>query len=726
MDDELYLTTTYLLERKDEKPVVAYCRSIKVDADNYIKIISKDEETVDSFEGENWSKVDIKIRRIYQNKTEHDAFIKNLSGGKFKIGEGTAVLELPVANKPNVYQLDKDTIRVSGVIDTPESGMKMLAIVESFWQKDTVKNITESLDPALNSKLEEIAKSGNKEEKQYVFFAKQELNKRLIRFVKIMKDKTGLSFDGAYAGRFGSIEIIDVPRDEHIITNPLFKIQIDKKEEGQNIRITGLKIIRDKDNQEEMKQKRWVHVTLSDYNEIVKDCLVCLEKEEISIPIETAISEYEVMIFNDKPESEMSLCFIEGRHLVRQINTNMSMLSYTKYYEDKLSKKLKAYKELKIELENITSESPSQTIVGGYDYDQWVPHARSLKNMFDNIKTEQRETKWFPRGINSKGEGDAFSYIRKLIDESKNKKVWIVDPFFYITAFERLLPRLRNTGIDLCIILSCLGGNPDEEDINLTTTIVKDTPEQQEEKIVKWCKRNQAMLNPKFRVLNIKKGEAKQAFHDRYLVTEDAVGGIDVYSLSSSINKLAGDYPCSINKIEKSMGNVIFGYIQGLELGIDVTANTDGEEKHFKVAEIWNSVEARNKQQKHREAPKNILENGPVYFPFWKKTICYLLDIEESTDEKKIIEKVVDNGMAVADREKIVWKLNKDVFGEVVSKRLKKAPDAIENISEILTGLGEMEAYGHHEEIDYFKVILEATKEWDLLDVKTVLDNMEK
>lgn len=704
--DTMMRISFFLLERTAEEEdfprFFVYGHALSVDMGGYLDQVEERGEvrinltTVDP--NYLWVPLTLIVQTLYVPREVHEAFLRALRGGRFNptvAGPRGARAGFPVVARPPVIQLDANTARNNRPLPTPESGLGGLARVESFWNLEAERQLTEALNPvsaaSTNAVCSEPGASSEDDvieaESRLEVMASRELSQRLLRLTTELKRRTGLSFDGSYAQRLGNMECFE-PSGSIRNGTPPITIQVQRLEISDNQYVPmGVLILKKQD----AFAAGWAHIILRNNGETVIDRLLSLpigfEQSEV-VMAEEPISELEVRLFD---ESGKTLLWMEHNYLIAVIDVSSNMVTGRKTYRDRLSEKLvKNNIPVGKRLEHADSFSPRSFQVGGYKQDLWVPQARSLARMVEARVSPPSTTRWFPRTI--EGEGDALHHIRQLIDDSKTKEAVLVDPFFGKIAFARLLPRLRNISVKLTVLTSCLGWDPDQDWARGPSPEWDKSAREQREWILRWCTANQAVIPRNLTILDLRNG-CDQAFHDRYLLRVDDRGTITVKMLSTSLNNMAGTYPCCFVDLDQAAVREVYPYIRSLALGRDIThcdKNPYGAPLDREV--IWSHERSRKAAHSSSVAADSDQGDAVVEaFPFQRAFLKWILD-EPSEDAAVLEDRAREVGFLKAGNR---WIRDKECFRVLLEDSWNRFPEGIADQARVLAALGEYWAHAH-------------------------------
>jgi hypothetical protein len=530
--------------------------------------------------------------------------------------------------RPAIYQFDHNTL-----------------IEEHHFQHDYLP--PESISPFLS-----IVKSfiqSNKEERLLALlgqFSKcdQDLNNLLYSMLSALKKLTGLNFLQNSAGRLFNFESFEFPLG-NIYKNPDIRIEV-KKEELDNKSFSGKAIMIEKKGNLQ-NTKHIAHIRLLNNDEVILQQIVHLEENLTTVTANEDISAIEVSIFT---EDGSKLLYTEKVGLLREIHLGMHLISGSVVIKDKFSSRVND-PELKT-INQHSRDLPSR--IGGHKTDPWVPESQKVKNFVRNRISKPKDSIWFPKGIEN--EGKTVRFLRELIDNSDNEKVFLVDPFFGKAAVSRLLFRLQNGVIDCEILTSFSNIDPDSANSKSNSKIL--------DELKVFCSDYQLLLPSGIAIRNLKRGQSgnEQAFHDRYLCLKKKDGDIIIYLLSNSLNAAAAKYPFCISKLDIGASREIYYYIRSLSEGNDPS---DSNVK-LSVEEVWNPTVNSGRATESKEE-----ENWTFYFSHHNQFLSWLFnDAKSSRDD--LIEKAVDAGYVTKTDYGFNWENKSENFIEKIIIVLKE------------------------------------------------------
>ena len=172
------------------------------------------------------------------------------------------------------------------------------------------------------------------------------------------------------------------------------------------------------------------------------------------------------------------------------------------------------------------------------------------------------ESRWFEAGLET--QLDVIRWIKRKLEQPTIAKAYLLDPYLGTEALKRVILRNGNESIDLTILLSPGGVDPDA-----ATTDARATDDYLA-RLVAAAAEAEARLCGTIKIIHVRRGDGgRQAFHDRYLVLIDRQGVPQVYLLSNSLSRAAGDWPFAVSELDRPTSWKILAYAEGLMRGED-------------------------------------------------------------------------------------------------------------------------------------------------------------
>ncbi|SNZ07449.1 VPA1262 family N-terminal domain-containing protein [Cohaesibacter gelatinilyticus] len=307
-----------------------------------------------------------------------------------------------------------------------------------------------------------------------------------------------------------------------------------------------------------------VHVQLKLGDDLVYSKLLKLsssrQEEFTALPFDR----YSMSVFDDQG----SLVQLDEHPLITRIPFNMSPMQGTLQIDDTLTRSAQGVSREVGEQASIVKPRSTQRSMVGVNVTEYETHRLRNSTLVDRLFPSSEYDRWFPKGVTE--EVGVIRHLNKLLDGGQVKSAIIVDPFFGIDTLKRVITRLESVDVKLTIVTSLCSTDPETN--RKTNRLVEDLDQalmELRDRGVPRCCRN---LN----VVNMTDGN-KQAFHDRYLCLSTHDGQREIYLMSNSLNKMAGNWPFCLTKIDAPTTQQVLPYIDGLARGEDVSGATNSE-----------------------------------------------------------------------------------------------------------------------------------------------------
>ena len=259
------------------------------------------------------------------------------------------------------------------------------------------------------------------------------------------------------------------------------------------------------------------------------------------------------------------LLHTETTHFLLQMHIVTSMGGRSIELQDKLSAAAEAIGRKPTVVQ---SQSSMRSRIGlDGDEDRWREHAAQLEHFTAEHFAPRSLDRWFPRAVES--ELAVIDHINTVLHGGSITGAILVDPYFGAEALSRLAMRLSSTDIALTVI-TCLRDRDNVPDTNKPLSNAYRALSVFEDAV----KQLHALINPKFKIMNLERPGGDQVFHDRYLLVYRHEGAPIVYMLSNSINKMAGRYPFCMTVLAEDITRGVQDYIEGLSCGADISHPT--------------------------------------------------------------------------------------------------------------------------------------------------------
>lgn len=369
------------------------------------------------------------------------------------------------------------------------------------------------------------------------------------------------------------------------VDGPLFEIIAVKPNFRSRDPMVQLRICRDK---AEENLEYMLHVTLSNYDDVVKSTLfnVDVHEKEVSVISPTHITDVTVRVFDNAGNLVDQIT----NKFVQQIGFGLSAIGAVDILPSPFRGSPKT-PDLDLRARIVTSTFEGASIAnrsGGLD----VLRLQAISiNTLIGKQSGNSEDIWFERGLDS--QVDVIRWIKKKIEQPGVSKVYLVDPYLGSDAFKRVVVRQGNQSAALYIIVSPGRVDPDAETTNTTDV------NYYLEKLKSTAADLAEMLAGDVTVFHIKRGDgSRQAFHDRYICMVDDKGVPTVYLLSNSLSKAAGDWPFAISALDQVTCWRVYAYIFDLIHG-------DPKVTKLHPEVIWSSSDAKLAQSEHEPSPSD-------------------------------------------------------------------------------------------------------------------------
>lgn len=152
------------------------------------------------------------------------------------------------------------------------------------------------------------------------------------------------------------------------------------------------------------------------------------------------------------------------------------------------------------------------------------------------------------------GEISSFLKVREYLDQRGVCRAVIADPYFSVPTAAKMLSRIENTDLELTVITSLTGTDPDTKEkknniVGMYRQFLQD---------------NALGLHKKLCLYNLHRGK-NPVFHDRYLIRYHSDGNIDGFLLSNSLNSMGQFYPFVIAPLETEVCLSVAEYLIQLQ-----------------------------------------------------------------------------------------------------------------------------------------------------------------
>ena len=253
-----------------------------------------------------------------------------------------------------------------------------------------------------------------------------------------------------------------------------------------------------------------------------------------------------IEFFSEEPMSRLfvqiwthnsgELVYTKDLTLIMGVSLRPNWSSASRVIQDPWSKKLRQASrnhedEVEKKVERVERFSPDKLIsIRSQTYSELDAAMEEGAFIFSPFRRERTRGAFVPK-MAANGEIDSFLKIRSYLENRDLDRAVIVDPYFSVEAAAKLLARIENTSLQIDIITSLGGKDPD-------TGEAADAVE----KCRRFLNMNVQLLHNKLHIYNLSRGK-DPVFHDRYLIRIYKNGAIDGFLLSNSLNAAGAFYP---------------------------------------------------------------------------------------------------------------------------------------------------------------------------------------
>lgn len=378
-----------------------------------------------------------------------------------------------------------------------------------------------------------------------------------------LNTRLGLPFTNAYAGHLGNFECFHLA--DWLEREKPFAIEApNPKKLGKPEPIDALAVTRSKTF---ARVAHILHVECFSGRDTILDRIIFLPENEQLSPLIIAPGDIDGFAIRLFTADGTTLLHKETMHFFREINLVTSMTGRSITLDDKLTVQAHGVSEaLGRKASTVQAQSSSRSVVNVNDNDnRWRAHADRLQQFVAEYFAPRSADRWFARSVAS--QLDVIEHINALLHGGTTKSAILVDPFFGADALLRLAIRLSSTDIDLTIITSLQGKVPDSG-----VSIAEGGMPQAV--LENFLRQYHSLINPKIKVINLSRPNGDQVFHDRYLLIYKHDQTAQIYMLSNSINKMAGNYPFCMTVLAEDVTRGVRDYIEALSKGQDISFQT--------------------------------------------------------------------------------------------------------------------------------------------------------
>lgn len=488
----------------------------------------------------------VQLYGTFLEEKELERWRNELQGGSVEMelrgGEKVTLMCPPLTARPPVYGFPHDHPDTSS---TPKSLSDQLALIEALWQVNKEALFQRVLPPEQWTQADAVP--------------------IIRRVLETLREDTGIQFDRKEAGRFGNFEVVRYLFGDY--------------RNGDGVSIATVKETNN-NNKAHMIMSRGIEVHLAPpiaeatrltigcrlyngLNTLLIDQISSWSgtkkgpEDKVLFMADEPISAYEVNIWNE----EGTLVAHEKHYLMRSIEIGMNIHGQQKRV---MGPWLNMLPEHLKERASIVPSSREETIrIGDNLEDPWVEAERTVEAWIHNWCGEggrgQGDDRWFRNGVD--GQVEALEAIRSLCSRREIQRIVIYDPYFGPHSIDFLLARLGPVA-PITIVTSCVEGIDPDENVSRDGAAADPSNE-----LANMCERNRETLPQKCRIISVENAmRSDRQFHDRYvkLVTEH---GVEVWSLSNSLNSAARRYPLLLTKVSPTATIELDAYLLALENG---------------------------------------------------------------------------------------------------------------------------------------------------------------
>jgi hypothetical protein len=374
--------------------------------------------------------------------------------------------------------------------------------------------------------------------------------------LNFLKDVIGVDFRRV-PDRLGAFDIYDVPEADGGDPPVDFSVERDRSTERLTYPeqfVLGANRAADDDYA--------VHVELELGQEPVFSKLITVHPGAMVRVEAVPFDHYRMSVFD---RSGMLVQFDE-HPLLLHINLNISAMGPALAIDDTLARSAQGLgPELRDSASIVRTRSTSRSKIAAETEAAFEVHRTKMRALAHRLVPPLGSDRWFHRGIAD--EIGVIAHFNKLLDGARVSAGTIVDPYFGIDTLKRVISRVESLDVDLTVITSLIETDPETNDPNASLLDELET--------VLLDLRGNGIPNAarRLRVLNLVDGP-RQAFHDRYLLLTPHEGEREVYLLSNSLNRMAGNWPFCMSKLEGAAARDAALYIDGLAYGRDISGST--------------------------------------------------------------------------------------------------------------------------------------------------------
>jgi hypothetical protein len=382
------------------------------------------------------------------------------------------------------------------------------------------------------------------------------------KILEILRNELGLGFTGSYAAHIGNFEILHIHSwgDQ---TTPFGIDAVDHPDfPDDRSGVRAFQIFR---SEEFAQNAHYAHVAAYESDDRVLDRLIHLPlgrmRSDVLASPQT-VERYEFSLFD---ANDGKLLHHKAFPFLTQTSVSMAVIGRGVEIDDRLSRRAHAQNlELGKKASSVKARTTERFTIDNKSTRSFRQHVQVMKQLTDALFPTRSKDRWFEKTLDE--QVGVVAHFNTLLDGGRVSGGILVDPYFGLDAMERLLLRIQSSDVELTIVTSLSKANPDSG----RQPVVSISPEKVLQTALDKCR---PYINPSVRVVNLVRGN-DQAFHDRYLLLYPHEGPCEVFLLSNSINRMAGNWPFCISKLSSDIVGTARKYIEGLAKGEDTTGPT--------------------------------------------------------------------------------------------------------------------------------------------------------
>lgn len=452
----------------------------------------------------------------------------------------------------NILQEILNTTSAVQLTDTLENELSLKHVLPSLVQDIEFSSMCSHLADGFGRLAKRVVTFAAK---QFISMPDDQLKSLLER---IEKD-TGVSFRKT-PYRLGTFEVFDVPAngEGHEVISLEFITPLTRNRSGLSAP-KGFSLA----PAVNLDAPLSAHVILNHAGMTVHNGLHII-KPGIPLTVDTAPwSGYEISVF----DIDGQLIQYDQNSLILRIGMNTQIQQGTIHINDRLTQSSAGLgKQIHSSASYIRPATTMRSLTGVPD-SVFEAHIKNTRDYLTKIYPLQGSDRWFNKGVAY--EVRVIEHFKNILNSGRIKHAVIVDPFFGEDALTRMVPRIKNPDLEMTIITSLSKQNPDTDKFDYDILKMQAALNSMQSGIVGGIMRG-------LRVINLVTGST-QAFHDRYLMLELFEGSRELYLLSNSFNKMSGNWPFCMSKLDDAVSLVVGHYIDGLILGQDITKSSSPE-----------------------------------------------------------------------------------------------------------------------------------------------------